>query len=109
MNAPTQFLFQSLVHQTVALDQWQTLKLGADNQNTEMGFRAGGHSVHVTFIVDFQVVRFKYVGQFGSDSILNRPARVWVHVCSEVSQRTAWGKTGRDGTSTAENPGQHQT
>ena len=51
MNAVAQLLLQSLINQTVTLYQWQTLKLGADNQNTEMGFRTGGHGVHMAFIV----------------------------------------------------------
>lgn len=89
MNTATQLLLQSLVHQTVALYQRQTLKLGADNQDTEMGFRARGHSMHVAFIVDLQVVWLKCVGQFGSDSLFNGPARVWIHLWSEVGQRAA--------------------
>lgn len=89
MNAAAQLLLQSLINQAVALYQGQTLKLGADNQDTEMGFRAWGHSMHVAFIVDLQVVRLERVGQFGSDSPLNGPARVWVHVWSEVGQRPA--------------------
>lgn len=89
MNTATQLLLQSLINQAMPLYQRQTVKQGADNKDTEMGFRAGGHSMHVAFIVDLQVVRLKWVGQFGSDSPLNGPARVWVHVWSEVGQRPA--------------------
>lgn len=89
MNTGTQLLLQSLINQTVALYQRQSVKLGADNQDTEMGFGARGHSVHVAFIVDLQVIRLEFVGQFGSDRPLNGPARVWVHVRSEVGQRPA--------------------
>ena len=54
------------------------------------------------------MVRLKGVGQFGSDSPLNGPAGIWVHVRSEVGQRPGKGKTGGDGPSTAEDTGQHQ-
>lgn len=59
MNTVAQLVLQSLVHQTVALYQRQTVKLGADHQDTEVGFRAGRYGVHVAFIVDLQVFRFK--------------------------------------------------
>lgn len=74
VNTVAQLVLQCLVHQTVALDQRQTVKLGADHQDAEVGLRAGRYGVHVAFIVDLQVFRFKGVGQFGPDGLFNGPA-----------------------------------
>lgn len=87
MNAAAQLFLQSLIDQSVAFYQWQTIKLGANDQDAEVRFRAGRHGVHVALVVDLQVVRLQCSGQFGCDGPLNGPARVWVHVWSEVGQR----------------------
>lgn len=89
MNAATQLLFQGFINQTVALYQRQTLKLRADDQYTEMGLGAGGHGVHVAFVVDLQVVRLEFFSQLGGYSPLDGPTLVWIHAWGDVGQRPA--------------------
>ncbi|TNN33774.1 hypothetical protein EYF80_056065 [Liparis tanakae] len=73
-----------------------------------MGFGAGGHGVHVAFVVDLQVVRLESLGQFGSDRALDRPAPVRIHVRREAGQRPARGQSGGDGPDAAEDSRKHR-
>jgi hypothetical protein len=57
------FLLQGLVYHAMALDQHQIIKGFADNSDFEMGFGAGRHIVHVTFIFDLQEVGIKLAGE----------------------------------------------
>lgn len=108
VHAATQLVFQSLIDQTVALDQWQALELGADHQDAEVGLGASRHSMHVALVLDLQVLRLQGVGQFGFDGLFDRPARVWVHHGRVVGQRTDKGCRGRNRASATEDAGQHQ-
>lgn len=108
VHGAAQLVLQSLVDQTVALDQRQTLELGADHQDAEVGLGAGGHGVHVALVVHLQVYRLEQVTQFGFDGFFNGPARFWVHRRSFVGQRTDKTCRGGHGASTAEDAGQHQ-
>lgn len=106
MDAAAQLLLQRLVHQTVALDQSQTLKLGTDHQDTEVGLGSWRDSMHVALVVDLQVVWSEGVCEFGSDGCLHRSAGV--HVGSGVGQRPGEGQAAGGGPSRAEDTRKHQ-
>lgn len=84
MNAAPQFLLQSLIHQPVALDERQALKLGAHHQDAEVRLGSGGHGVHVALIVDLQTFRLESVGQFDPDGVLHGSPRIQLHVSPEA-------------------------